>query len=59
MSNAGGIGNTGVARWNYFKKVVAVPSLKKTGLQLDFAGMGNGDVCEFCILSWQNIQTSP
>lgn len=31
---AGGIGGTGPARWAYFKKVVAVPSLSKTGAVL-------------------------
>ena len=28
---AGGIGNSGEARWEYFRNVVAVPSIKKTG----------------------------
>lgn len=46
-SPAGGIGGTGDSRWAYFKKVVAVPTLSKTALQLDFSGMGNGDVCAF------------
>jgi hypothetical protein len=43
---AGGIGGDGESRWLYFKKVVAKPSLSRTALQLDFAGLGNGDVCE-------------
>lgn len=28
---AGGIGNNGEARWEYFRHVVAVPSIKQTG----------------------------
>ena len=27
----GGIGDSGEARWEYFRNVVAVPSIKKTG----------------------------
>ena len=27
----GGIGDNGEARWEYFRNVVAVPSIKKTG----------------------------
>jgi AGZA family xanthine/uracil permease-like MFS transporter len=40
----GGIGGTGPARWDYFKKVVAAPTLSKTGAALNFSGMGSGDV---------------
>jgi len=43
-SLTGGIGGDGESRWQYFKKVVAAPSLSRTSLQLDFAGLGNGDV---------------
>ncbi|KAK9837377.1 hypothetical protein WJX84_003189 [Apatococcus fuscideae] len=39
----GGVGQTGAARMSYFKKVVAVPSLSKTGAQLDFGGLRQGN----------------
>ncbi len=39
----GGVGGTGEARMSYFKKVVAVPSLAKTGGQLDFGGLSQGN----------------
>lgn len=37
------MGQTGAARMAYFKKVVAVPSLSKTGAQLDFGGLSQGN----------------
>lgn len=40
----GGIGGDGDSRWAYFKKVVAAPTLDKTGLAFNFAGMKTGDV---------------
>ena len=39
---AGGIGGNGAARLEYFKKVVAVPSLSLTGGSLNFRGLGDG-----------------
>ncbi|CAL8467446.1 g6984 [Coccomyxa elongata] len=40
----GGIGDTGPARWAYFKKVVAVPSLSKTGAALSFSNFNSGSL---------------
>ena len=40
----GGIGGNGNARWHYFKKVVAAPTLEKTGLAFNFPGMKTGEV---------------
>ncbi|EIE24456.1 hypothetical protein COCSUDRAFT_14437, partial [Coccomyxa subellipsoidea C-169] len=40
----GGIGGTGPARWAYFKKVVAVPSLSKTGAVLSFSNFNSGSL---------------
>ncbi|KAK9793759.1 hypothetical protein WJX73_004292 [Symbiochloris irregularis] len=40
----GGIGGTGPSRWSYFKKVVAAPTLDKTGLAFNFPGLGTGEV---------------
>lgn len=31
LARTGGIGNSGEARWEYFRHVVAVPSIKQTG----------------------------
>ncbi|KAK9847251.1 hypothetical protein WJX84_005524 [Apatococcus fuscideae] len=39
----GGVGGTGAARMAYFKKVVAVPNLSRTGAQLDFGGLKEGN----------------
>ena len=42
--HAGGIGGTGPARWAYFRKVVAVPSLSKTGAALSFSNFNSGSL---------------
>eukprot|EP00884_Botryococcus_braunii_P011556 jgi/Botrbrau1/20400/Bobra.0006s0060.1 len=39
----GGIGNNGAGRTAFFKSVVAFPTLSKTGLALDFAGLKTGE----------------
>ena len=40
---AGGVGNTGSARLAYFKKVVAAPSLSRTGWAYDWGGLAEGN----------------
>ena len=40
----GGIGNNGAARLDYFKNVVAVPSVAKTGGALSFNNFTNGQL---------------
>ena len=42
--DAGGIGNNGQARLDYFKNVVAVPSVAKTGGALSFNNFHNGQL---------------
>ena len=41
---AGGIGDNGEARWEYFRHVVALPSIKKTGGALSFSNFANGQL---------------
>jgi len=41
---AGGIGGDGESRWEYFRNVVAVPSIKKTGGALSFSNFQSGDL---------------
>ena len=43
-AGAGGIGDNGEARWEYFRHVVAVPSIKKTGGALSFSNFKNGQL---------------
>jgi AGZA family xanthine/uracil permease-like MFS transporter len=40
----GGIGDNGEARWEYFRHVVALPSIKKTGGALSFSNFANGQL---------------
>ncbi|BDA42913.1 Adenine/guanine permease AZG1 [Coccomyxa sp. Obi] len=40
----GGIGGDGESRWEYFRNVVAVPSIKKTGGALSFSNFASGDL---------------
>ncbi|KAK9909947.1 hypothetical protein WJX75_009918 [Coccomyxa subellipsoidea] len=40
----GGIGGDGESRWEYFRNVVAVPSIKQTGGALSFSNFSNGDL---------------
>ena len=40
---AGGVGNNGAERLRYFKKVVAAPSLSRTGWVFDWEGLKEGN----------------
>ena len=43
VSLPGGVGNNGAERLKYFKKVVAAPSLSRTGWAFDWSGLKEGN----------------